>query len=254
MNESLLGQLKDLKLYYLQQNLDDFASSFKTRRDLCLRIIENICEREIDEKKRRNLERRVREVRVGSFKPISDFDWDWPKFIERNRIEELLELGFVGEKKNAVIMGPQGVGKTMIAKNIAHLAATSGKTSLFTTASELVIDMRSAYSSGIYRSRLRKYLRPSLLVIDELGYLSFDHKAADILFEVISKRYENSSVIITSNLAFNKWGSIFPGATCTTALVDRLTHHCEILTIDADSFRVRESKENENNTKKRKKK
>ena len=122
------------------------------------------------------------------------------------------------------------------------------------SASELTLNLTSAYSAGIYRSRLRRYLRPSLLVIDELGYLSFDNKAADILFEVISKRYENSSVIITSNLAFNKWGNIFPGATCVTALVDRLTHHCDILTIEADSFRVKESKESKNKTKKRKKK
>jgi DNA replication protein DnaC len=256
MNELILDHLKKLQLNYLVQNFDDFVSSFKRNKDVALSIITKVCELEIQQQQKRNLERRLRESKVGRFKPMADFDWNWPKKIDRPAIERLFDLKFIEEGRNVVIIGPPGVGKTMIAKNLAYSAAVSGNSSLCCGASDLVNDLNSALSAQIYKSRLNRFVRRGLLVIDEFGYLSFNNKAADLLYKVISKKYEKNSLIITTNLAFDKWGTVFPGATCVSALIDRLTHRCELITIDADSYRLKESKEKNklNNQKRREKK
>lgn len=236
---------KELKLYYMDSYYDDFVKSFKAKAPVANEVLQKMAHLELEERKKRNIERRIRESRVGQMKPMKDFDWQWPKKIDRPRVESLLDLKFIDEKQNIILIGAEGVGKTMIGKNLAHLAAAKGKSSLFTSASELAVDLTAAYSAGVFRSRLKRYLRPALLVIDEIGYLSFDNKAADLLFDVVSKRYEKSAIVITTNLGFSEWTKVFPGAACITALIDRLTHHCEILEIDADSYRLKESKQHQ---------
>ena len=163
------------------------------------------------------------------------------KKIDRHLVERLLGLDFIDGARNAILIGSQGVGKSMIAKNIAHLAASKGMSSLFVSASDLTADLNAAQKIGIYRARQRRYLKPRLLIVDEIGYLSFDAQAADILFDVVTKRYEKSSIIFTTNLAFNDWGKIFPNATCIAALIDRFTHHCDIVSIEGESYRLKEA-------------
>ena len=149
----------------------------------------------------------------------------------------------MAERENLVMIASQGLGKTLLACNIAHAAVLEGYSALFVEASTMLLDLGAQDSARTLERRLRHYARPDLLCIDEVGYLSYDARAADLLFEVVSRRYENKSVVITTNLAFSDWPTIFPGASCVTALIDRLTHHADICLIEGESYRTREAEE-----------
>jgi len=205
--------------------------------------IPRLLEVEEEERSRRSLLRRLRNARIGRFKPIADFDWKWPREIPRQRIEELLELGFVAEPANALLLGPNGTGKTMIAKNLAHQALLRGFTVRFTTASDMLHDLAAQNSDVSLARRLRRYTAPQLLVVDEVGYLSYDSRYADLLFEVVTRRYEQRATVVSTNKVFAEWKDVFPNAACVVTLVDRLIHRAEIITIDGDSYRLKEAKE-----------
>jgi DNA replication protein DnaC len=205
--------------------------------------IVQLVEVEEAERSRRSLERRLRNARIGRFKPIADFDWGWPREVPRQQIEELLGLGFVDEPANAVLLGPNGTGKTMIAKNIAHQALLHGFTVRFTTASDMLHDLAAQNSDVSLARRLHRYTAPQLLVIDEVGYLSYDIRYADLLFEVVTRRYESRATVVSTNKVFAEWKDVFPNAACVVTLVDRLIHRAEIITIDGDSYRLKEAKE-----------
>jgi len=204
-----------------------------------------LLEREERERARRSLERRLRHAKLGRFRPLADFDWSWPKKIDREQIEALFDLRFLHDASNVILVGPNGIGKTMIAQNLAHHAVLQGHTVRFITAAELLSDLAAQESTSALQRRLRRHLRPSLLLIDELGYLSYDHRHADLLFEVVSRRYTNKSIVITTNKAFAEWNTVFPHASCVVTLVDRLVHHAEIIRIDGDSYRLKEAQERE---------
>jgi DNA replication protein DnaC len=191
----------------------------------------------------RGLERRMKRARLGRFKPMTDFDWGWPTKVDRTLVDDLFRLQWLANATNVVIVGPNGVGKTMIAKNLAHHAVLSGFTVRMLTASEMLNSLAEIDSSSGLNRRLSALARPQLLAIDELGYLSYDTRHADLLFEVVSRRYEHKSLLITTNKPFSEWGEVFPAATCVTTIVDRLVHSCELLEIKARSYRLKESKE-----------
>ncbi len=205
--------------------------------------VEKLLEWEEQSRTQRGLERRMSQARLGTFRPLADFDWSWPKKIDRAQIEEILRLDWLPSATNIVLAGPNGVGKTMIAKNIAHRAVLAGATVRFLTASELLNTLAEQDSSTSLRRKLASFTRPRLLVVDELGYLSYDTRHADLLFEVVSRRYENKSIVLTTNKPFSEWGEVFPHATSVVTLVDRLVHRCEIVSIEGESFRLKESKE-----------
>ena len=202
-----------------------------------------VVEREEQERRRRSLERRLRRARIGRFKPLADFDWSWPKKIDRAQVEDLFTLRFIGEAANVIFVGPNSAGKTMLAQNLAHQALLAGHTVRWVAASELLNELAAQDGASALQRRLARYTRPRLLVIDELGYLSYDHRHADLLFEVISRRYGQVSTVITTNKPFAEWNQVFPNATCVVTLVDRLVHNAEIVPIEADSFRLKEAKE-----------
>ena len=196
------------------------------------------------ERKRRSLERRLRAARIGSFKSIADYDWTWPKRVDREAIDELVSLKFVEEGVNAVLLGPNGVGKTMILRNIAHQATLRGHTVRFTTASDMLSDLAAQESSVALARRLRRYVQPRLLCIDEVGYLSYDSRYADLLFEVVTRRYDGPrSIVLSTNKPFAEWSEVFPHAACTVTLIDRLLHRSEIIDIEGESYRLKEAKE-----------
>jgi DNA replication protein DnaC len=198
---------------------------------------------EEQERARRSLERRLTDARIGRFKPLADFDWAWPKRCDRGSVEALMELNFIAEAANVVLIGNNGVGKSMLARNVAHQALIHGHTVRFTTAGELLGNLAALDSDAALRRRLRHYAAPDLLVIDEIGYLSYSNRHADLLFELVSRRYETKSTLVTTNKSFAEWSTVFPNAACVVSLVDRLVHHSEVIVIEGESYRLKEAKE-----------
>jgi len=198
---------------------------------------------EEEERARRSLERRLTDAHIGRFKPLADFDWDWPKRCDRGSVEALMELNFIAEAANVVLVGNNGVGKSMLARNVAHQALIRGHTVRFTKAGELLGDLAALDSDAALRRRLRHYATPDLLVIDEIGYLSYSNRHADLLFELVSRRYETKSTLVTTNKSFSEWSTMFPNAACVVSLVDRLVHHSEVIAIEGESYRLKEAKE-----------
>ena len=236
---ALPDALKALGLHHTAAHLDDVVALATKRRWSPTQLLEHLAELEQQERARRSLERRLLRSRVGRFTPMSDFDWNWPKRVERATIEAILRLDFLAEARNIVLVAAQGLGKTMIAQNIAHTAVLAGHHVLFTTAAQLLLNLGSQESARGLARRLTHYTTRALLVIDEIGYLSYDARAADLLFQVVSRRYERRSLVLTTNLPFSDWPTIFPNAATATALIDRLVHHAEIITLDGDSYRRR---------------
>jgi DNA replication protein DnaC len=195
------------------------------------------------ERQRRSLERRLTQARIGRFKPLADFDWHWLIKGDRAAIEELMRLEFLAETANAILLGPNGVGKSTIARNIAYQAVLHGHTVCFVSASAMLNELAAQDSDRALRQRLKRYAQPRLLVIDELGYLAYGHRHADLLFEIINQRYERNSTLITTNKPFAEWGELFPNATCVVSLIDRLVHKAEILTLEGESYRLKEARE-----------
>ncbi len=236
----LQTQLIRIGLRATASNLDDLIAR-ATRQRLSPRdLIEEIARAETADRSSRSLRRLLGQARIGRFRPIADFDWSWPQKIDRDLIERALSLDFISEGRNLILLGANGLGKTMIAKNIAYAAVTSGQSVLFRTASELLADL-ACDSPQLRRRKFSFYARPRLLCIDEVGYLSYDSSAADLLYEVINRRYERCSILITTNRAFKDWNEVFPNAACIATMLDRLTHHADITRIEGRSFRVRES-------------
>jgi DNA replication protein DnaC len=204
-----------------------------------------LIEVEDTERQRRSLERRIRSAKLGRFKPMADFDWSWPKHVDRVQLEALLKLDFMADGANPILVGPNGVGKSMLARNVAHRALLAGHTVRFTTASEMLNDLASQDSASGLRRRLIRYVRPKLLVVDEVGYLSYGNRHADLLFEVVTRRYNEAEkpILVTTNKPFAQWSEVFPNATCVVTLVDRLVHRSEIVRIDGESYRLKEAKD-----------
>ena len=198
---------------------------------------------EAAERGRRSLERRLREAHIGRFKPLADFDWSWPGQIDRAAVVDLMTLQFLADASNVVLVGPNGVGKTMCACNLGYQAVLAGHTALFVTAGQLLGELAALDSDSTLRRRLRHYAAPDLLLIDEVGYLSYSNRHADLLFELVSRRYQVKSTVITTNRAFAEWGEVFPNAACVVSLVDRLMHRAEVVRIEGESYRAKEAQE-----------
>jgi DNA replication protein DnaC len=230
----LKDRARRLGLFGLLARLDEIRAEPWVERLLAL---------EEEERSRRSLERRLRNARLGRFKPMADFDWGWPKSIDRDLLDEVFRLGFLDEAANVILVGPNGVGKTMIAKNLAHQAVLRGASVRFTTASELLNDLAAQEGGRALRARLQHYCRPALLVVDELGYLAATARHADLLFEVVTRRYQERPIVLTTNKPFAEWNQVFEGSACVVTLVDRLVHKAEIVQIDGDSFRLKEAQE-----------
>lgn len=200
---------------------------------------------EAAERGRRSLQRRLQAAHLGRFKSLLDYDWHWPRSIERAALEELMTLAFLQEASNVVLVGPNGVGKTMCACNLGYQAVLAGHTVLFITAGALLGELAALDSDSALRRRLHHYAAADLLIIDEVGYLSYGNRHADLLFELISRRYQRKSTVVTTNRAFAEWGEVFPNAACVVSLIDRLMHRAEVVRIDGDSYRAKEAQERE---------
>lgn len=233
-NEALFERVKRLNLYGLLARWDSLGSSV---------AIEELIGWEEKERSERGLKTRLTAAKLGSFKALSDFDWAWPQSCDRVLVEELMSVDFIKTCSNIILLGPNGVGKSTIACNIGYEAVLKGYTVLCVTASQMLNDLSAQDGDQALSRRLKYYASPSLLICDELGYLSYSNRHADLLFDIISRRYKKKSTVVTTNKPFAEWDQIFPNASCVVSLVDRLVHQSEILTIEAGSYRLKEAKE-----------
>jgi DNA replication protein DnaC len=193
------------------------------------------------ERDQRNLAARAKAATLGPLKPLERFEWNHPRTIQRDLIEELCSLDFIPKGHNILLRGPSGVGKTMLAQNLGMLALQHGYTVRFSTLSAALADLLKQESPPALERRLRKYTMPSLLILDEIGYLPCSQQSSDLLYNIVSRRHESRSLILTTNLPFKQWSTVFPGAACVSALIDRFVQHCHIIDIDGDSWRQKES-------------
>lgn len=240
MTSDLATGLSQIGLNGLSAQLADFLSRATKARMSPQVVLEEVLRQETLYRTQKSAERRMKAARIGDFKPVADFDWNWPKKVDRDLLENALSLDFIRSRRNLVLIATNGLGKTMFSKNIAFLAVQAGLSVIFRTAAEILSDL-SCDSPQRRRQRIAFYGRPDLLCIDEIGYLSYDDRAADLLFDVVNRRYERRSVLVTTNLCFGEWNTIFPNATCLTALLDRLTHHADVTLLEGESYRTFES-------------
>lgn len=231
-DDELRSAATKLRLYGLLANWAEVASEPWLGRVIAM---------EKNERARRSHAYRMRNAKIGAFKHRADFDWNHPKKIDRGLVDELFTLDFLDEGTNVVFLGPNGTGKTMLAKNLAYEAASRGVSTRYISASDMLASL-GGLTGSMLTQRLRRFTNPDLLVIDELGYLRYDAHLADLLYEVVSRRYEaERSTVITTNRAFAEWNQVFEGASCVTTLVDRLCHNVEVVKIDGPSYRAAEA-------------
>jgi len=237
----LAATLAEVGLRAIAASLEDFLARVTKARLSPRQMLEEIARLELADKAQRGLQNRLERARLGRFKPMADFDWNWPKKIERDLIERALSLEFLREGRNLVLLGTNGLGKTMIAKNVAFQAVQAGYSAIFTTAAELIERLQGDLSPTTFRRKLGRYAACQLLCIDEVGYLAYDAHAADLLYKVVDRRYERTSILLTTNLAFRDWNTVFPNATSIATLLDKLTHHADVTKVEGESYRVHES-------------
>lgn len=234
MNDLLFNRAKSLQLHGIIAHWEEIKEST---------WLAPLIQWEESERSQRGLQRRLLNAHFGQFKSLVDFDWRWPKKCDRQAIDELMQLSFLKEATNIILCGPNGVGKSTIACNVAYQAVMRGHTALFTTAGHMLNDLASQDGDNALGRRIKYYSQPEILVIDELGYLSYSNRHADLLFAIISNRYQKKSTIVTTNKPFSEWNEIFPNAASVVSLIDRLVHHSEIISIEAESFRLKEAQE-----------
>ena len=235
-SEQLKQQAIELKLYGLQLHWQELTQEQYP-------LLSNLLSWELDERRQRSLDRRLNQAKLGRFKPLSEFDWQWPDQIDQGAIHALMQLDFLTTASNLVLIGSNGVGKSTIAQNLGYQAVMHGHTVLFTTAANMLNDLAAQDGDNALRRRLKHYARPRLLVIDEIGYLSYSNRHADLLFEIVNRRYEQNSIVVTTNRPFAEWNEVFPNAACVVSLIDRLVHHSQIIAIEGDSYRMKEAQE-----------
>jgi DNA replication protein DnaC len=228
-------QLRHFKSHY-QAAADKAAQQQRSHVDYLAQLVEG----ETALRENRSIERRVKNARFPVLKTLDDFQWSWPRKINRPQIQNLFRLAFIASHTNIVLIGNVGLGKTHLSIALGHAACLNGHTVLFTTAVDIVNTLVAAQAAGRLKRELGRYLKPSVLIVDELGYLPIDKHGADLLFQIISQRYERAPMVITTNRTYKYWSQIFNNdSTLTSAILDRVVHHADTVIIEGKSFRMK---------------
>lgn len=239
----LIQHLRRIGMRASREAIDAFLAHATKSKFSPVQTFEEFLALELRERDSRNLARRTQAACLGSFKTLDAFDWNHPRSIDRELYEHVLSLDPIERAENVLLRGAAGVGKTTLAQNIGHRALEKGYTVRFSTLPAALADLLRQESIPATERRLKRYTSPDVLILDELGYVPCDSRAADLLFNIISRRHEQRSVVITTNLAFKQWGSVFQDASCLGALVDRFAQHCHAIDIDAESWRQKNRRE-----------
>lgn len=238
-NEALEEMLKKLKLLDIRKNYQDIVEEAIDAKLGYKDFLIKLVSMEVEGRKNRLGNRLIMQAGFDSIKTLEDIEYDFNKSINYQKIKELGTLEFMEKGENIIIIGPPGVGKSMIATGIGVNACKAGKKVIFSNAKELVDDLYEAMKLGNLKDELKRISKAPLLIIDELSYLKMDRERESIFFQIIRQRYEKSSLIITTNLPLGRWDEVFTGQLAATAILDRLVHHCHVINITGDSFRVK---------------
>jgi DNA replication protein DnaC len=243
--ELLREQLADLHMTYVEQHFESMGQKAALDQSAHVDYLAKLIDGEICRRDDRSIERRIAAARLPVLKTLEQSDWSWPANINQLQVRHLFRLDFLKEKGNIIFIGNVGLGKSHLATAIAHTACMKVHSALFTTAVGIINSLAASQASGGIKREMNKYLKPQVLVIDELGYLPIDKFGADCLFQIISARYERSSTVITSNRAFKNWAEIFNNdSVLASALLDRLLHHAETVLIEGKSYRMKDQIDN----------
>jgi DNA replication protein DnaC len=237
----LENHLQYLKLSYVTDTYGETATKAAKQEWSHIKYLDTLIQGEANRRRDRATQRRMGQARFPVIKTMDQFLWNWPKKINRMQVQNLFTMDFIKKKANVIFLGGVGLGKTHLATALAYQACQDGYSVLFVTAIDVINGLSAAHEAGRFQQELKKYLKPSLLVLDELGYLPIDKRGADLLFQVISHRYERGAMIISTNRAFKQWPEVFNNdAILTSAILDRVLHHAETVVIEGKSFRMKD--------------
>jgi DNA replication protein DnaC len=240
-DDQLVSHLIYLKLSYFREYHQSLAKEALEKNWTQLDFLSRLAEGEALRRKDRATQRRIQAARFPVIKTLEQFNWAWPKKINRAQVQNLFRLSFLKDKANVIFMGGAGLGKSHLAAALAYEGCLAGHTVLFTTAIDIVNTLVAAQSAHRLKAELKKYISPNIVLVDELGYLPIDKAGADLLFQVFSQRYETGSTIVTTNQLYKHWARVFNNdATLTSAVLDRLLHHAETVTIEGKSYRMKD--------------
>ena len=237
----LTQQLKALYLSFLAEHYQELADEAARQQWSAVQYLARLMEGETQRRHERQILRRVAAARFPVIKTLEQFNWTWPKKVNQAQVQNLFRLAFLKDQASVVFIGGVGLGKTHLATALGHAACLQGHAVLFTTAIEAINTLSTAQAQCRLKTELKKFLAPTLLVLDELGYLPIDKAGADLLFQIISGRYEKGSTVITTNQPYKNWARIFNNdATITSAVLDRLLHHAETILMEGKSYRMKD--------------
>ena len=240
LHQELLG----LKLNHIAENYKEVLDEAARKNTPMLDVLIQLVGGQAATKRDNALARRVRMAHLPAMKTLEDYDFTFPKKIAKQKILRLFDCQFIDTFGCAVLIGSTGVGKTHLLTALGYVASEKGISVRFTRVIDMINVLTTAQQNGMLERKLKEYVRPQLLLLDELGYLPIDKRGADLMFQVVASRYETGSIAISTNRVFKEWGQIFDvDNTLATAMIDRLMHHGEAILIQGDSYRTREGSE-----------
>ncbi len=240
--EKLMTDLKSLRLPAMAEMLDSYAKQAASSSMSYVDFLGGLVSEEVSRKEQRSVQNRIKSARFPVLKSLEDFDYAFQPSIDKKKVGELSNLRFIDNKENILFLGPSGVGKTHLATSLGVRACESGYKVLFTTLNDMVSILMASIADNSFPSKLRQFVQPSLLIVDEFGYLPVSKDGANFLFQVVAKRYETGSIILTSNKSFADWGEVLGDSVIAAAVLDRLLHHSTVFNIRGGSYRLREKK------------